>query len=102
MFLSEVLSETKRLLPGNKPVRFTIEIRTFNRYNKTGGKYIVYHNAERLRPPVKKGVKRLADPTPFKNPNHFKNRTINIKVGREIVKVNIMCIIRFNGFLVQL
>lgn len=94
MLLSEVLEKMKE-------ANFTLEIRTFNRYNKTGGKTIVYKNAELLRPPKKKGLVRLSDPTPFKNPNHFKNRTRNIKLEDGVIKkIHIIFIVRFNGYLV--
>lgn len=95
MFLSEVLEKMKDGL-------FTLEIRTFNRFNKSGGKTVIYRNAELLKPPKKKGLIRLSDPTPFKNPNHFENRTRNIKVDGEIKKINVIFIIRFNGILVVL
>jgi len=96
MFLSEVLEKMKE-------DNFTLEVRTFNKYNKSGGKLVTYRNAELLRPPKKKGLVRLSDPTPFKNPNHFKNRTRNIKLeDGEIKKINIIFIIRFNGFKVIL
>ncbi|MFL9834997.1 hypothetical protein [Chryseobacterium terrae] len=85
-----------------KEGNFTLEIRSFNKYNKMGGRTIVYRNAELLLPPKKKGVQRLKDPTPFKNPNHFKNRTRNIKLeDGEIKTIHIIFIIRFNGVLVQ-
>lgn len=100
MFLSDVLAEIKKLDANKNPVPINIEIRTHNKYNKTGGRYIGYYGAELLQPPPKKGLKRLADPTEFKNPNHFKNRTRNIKINGEIVKINILFIIRFNGHLV--
>lgn len=94
MLLSEVLEKMKE-------APFNLEMRTFNRYNKTGGKTVIYRNAELLRPPKKKGLVRLADPTPFKNPNHFENRTRNIKLeDGEIKTIHIIFIIRFNGYLV--
>lgn len=96
MFLSEVLEKMKE-------ANFTIEMRTFNRYNKSGGKTVIYQNVELLRPPKKKGLVRLSDPTPFKNPNHFKNRTRNVKFeDGEIKTIHIIYIIRFNGYLVVL
>jgi len=102
MLLSEVLQEMKKLTDGKKPVPFNLAIRTFNRYNKNGGKYVLYRNAELLQPPKKKGMHRLADPTPFKNPNHFQNRTRNIKVDGEIKTIHIIFIIAFNGYKVIL
>lgn len=102
MFLSEVLAEMKKLDEKKNPIPFTIDVRTLNRYNKSGGRYVTHPSAELLQPPPRKGVKRLADPTEFKNPNHFKNRTRNIKVNGEIIKINILFIIRFNGYSVLL
>ena len=93
MFLSEVLEKMKE-------APFTLEIRTFNKYNKSGGKTVIYEDAELMRPPKKKGLVRLSDPTPFKNPYHFENRTRNIKLDGVIKKMHIIFIIRFNGFLV--
>lgn len=98
MFLGEVLQEMKKLTDGKNPVPFSLAVRTFNRFNKNGGKLILYHNAELMQPPKKKGLVRLADPTAFKNPNHFENRTRNIKVNGDIIKINILFIIAFNGY----
>lgn len=96
MFLSEVLEKMKE-------ANFTLEIRTFNKYNKTGGKTKIYENAELLRPPKNKGLVRLSDLTPFKNPNHFENRTRNIKLeDGTMKKIHIVFIIRFNGIKVIL
>ncbi len=96
MFLKEVLEKMKE-------GPFTLEMRTFNRYNKSGGKTIFYENCELLRPPKKKGLVRLSDPTPFKNPNHFENRTRNIKLpDGDIKTIHIIYIIRFNGILMEL
>lgn len=102
MFLSDALKLMKQLDKNKNPIPFDIEVRTGNRYNKTGGRYVVHHDAELLQPPPKKGVKRLSDPTPFKNPNHFKNHTRNIKVAGAIITINIFFIIRVNGILVVL
>lgn len=96
MFLSEVLERMKE-------ANFNLEVRSFNKYNKSGGKLVTYRNAELLRPPKKKGLVRLSDPTPFKNPNHFKNRTRNIKLEDGTIKtIHIVFIIRFNGIKVIL
>ncbi|WP_300685521.1 hypothetical protein [Chryseobacterium sp.] len=102
MFLSEALKLMKQLDKSKNPIPFDIEVRSLNRYNKNGGRYFYYRDAELLQAPLKKGVKRLADPTAFKNPNHFKNHTRNIKVAGEIITINIFFIIRLNGILVLL
>lgn len=97
IFLKEVLEIMKLLDDDKKPVSFGITVRTFNLQNKTGGNIRYYPNATLLQPPAKKGVKRLAMDTPFKNPNHFENRTRNIKTHDGIKKINILFIIEFNG-----
>lgn len=98
IYLSEVLSEMRKLNEQKQPVPFSISVWSFNIQNKRGGKLIHYEKAVLMQPPKQKGVKRLADPTPFKNPNHWKNRTRNIKIATgEIKKINILYIAKFNG-----
>ena len=80
------------------PAKILFLFRSFNLQNKTGGKLISYEDAVLLRPPAKKGAVRLADETPFKNPNHWENRTRNIKLKNgEIKKIHIIFIEEFNG-----
>ena len=98
LFLSDVLTEMKKVDARKNPVPFSLKIRSFNLQNKTGGKLISYEDAVLLRPPAKKGAVRLADETPFKNPNHWENRTRNIKLKNgEIKKIHIIFIEEFNG-----
>ena len=88
----------KKVDSRKNPVPFSLKIRSFNLQNKTGGKLISYEEAVLLRPPAKKGAVRLADETPFKNPNHWENRTRNIKLKNgEIKKIHIIFIEEFNG-----
>lgn len=98
MFLREVLEEMRKLDAKKNPVPFPIKVRSFSVQNKTGGSLNHYPNATLLQAPKKKGIKRLKMETPFKNPNHWENRTRNIKLENgEIKKINILFIIEFNG-----
>ncbi|TXK74002.1 hypothetical protein FT993_03565 [Mesonia sp. HuA40] len=89
-------------------VRFDIAYRSFNRNSKTGGKMYRYQNAKLVM------NEKPIDPTSLfalqnfkpkekreivkKNPNHFTNKTRNIKLENgQIKKINIKYIIEFNG-----
>ena len=98
LFLSEILTEMKKLDNQKNPVPFSIKVRTFNLQNKSGGNIRYYPEAVLMQAPKTKGIKRLADATPFKNPNHGENRTRNIKLpDGSIKKINILFIIEFHG-----
>lgn len=98
IFLRDVLAQMKGLDEQKNPVAFSISVRTFNLQNKTGGNMKYYQNVVLLNPPQRKGVKRLAMDTPFKNPNHWQNRTRNIKLqDGSIKKISILFIDEFNG-----
>lgn len=95
--LREVL-KTMRLLDEDKnPIPFCLTVRTFSRNDKSGGQIRTFKNATLLQPPKAPGKTRLADPTLFKKPNHFVNRTRNIKDETGISKINILFIISFNN-----
>lgn len=98
MFLSEVLTEMKKLDARKNPVPFTIKVRGFSVQNKSGGTLYTYERAVLLQPPKQKGAKRLAMDTPMKDANHYENRTRNLKLSSgEIKKINILFIEEFNG-----
>lgn len=97
IFLSEVLNKMKEMENATTPVRFSISGRTFSAQTKTGGKFYHYNNAYLMKAPKNKGNKRLLDKTPFRNPNHFDNRTRNIKTEFGERKINILFIEKFNG-----
>ena len=101
MSLNEVRREMKKLDERKNPIPFSIKYRTFNSQNGFGGKVKFYPKATYMNPPKKKGILRLADKTAFKNPNHFKNHTRNIKTPEGIKKVNVLFIIEFNGYQVE-
>lgn len=95
--LSDMLSEMKKLDAQKKPIPFSVVVRSFNLQNKRGGKLIHYPNATLMQAPKTKGVKRLADPKEFKNPNHWENRTRNIMTLEGERKIHISFIVKFNG-----
>jgi hypothetical protein len=97
IFLKDALTEMKRLDALKNPVPFAISFRTFNQQNKRGGKLATFENATLMQPPKLPGAHRLAQKIDFKNPDHFKNRTRNIKTAEGIKKINILFIISLNG-----
>ena len=97
IFLSEVLEKMKKLDERKNPVPFTLSVRSFNMQNKIGGKIIRYENATLMQPPKKISPSRLKIDRPFKNPNHWINRTRNIKTSAGIKKIHIIFIHEFNG-----
>ena len=97
ILLSQVLSEMRKSDERKNPIPFTISIRTFNKQNKSGGRFVTYENATLMQPPKTAGAVRLSQDIDFKNPNHWKNRTRNIKTNEGIKKIHILFIIKFNG-----
>jgi hypothetical protein len=99
--MAVVLKDMKNLDKNKLPIKFDLEVRSFNRYNKTGGRHQIYKNACLLQAPKKRGLQRLADHTEFKDPRHFENRTRNIKLeDGAIKKINILFIHKYNGLAV--
>ncbi len=106
IILPEVLKQMRQLDETGRAVPFSIAIRTFNSNTKKGGKVNRYKKAklvmqEKVQPKnctkaLMYHTKRTINP---KNPNHWENKTRNIKVFPEmnIVKINILDIIEFNG-----
>lgn len=105
--LRTVLQQMRSVDVHGRAVPFSLEWRTFNSHNSTGGKLKRVTNAVLcFRTPenqqVFDWVKLLSHQTVEKikkNPNHRKNYTINIdkQDGGRPVKVNVQCIIKFNG-----
>lgn len=98
MFLSEVLTDMKKLTPEKNQVPFSLSVRTYNRQNKMGGNIKVYRDATLMQAPRIKSETRLSQNLDFKNPNHFKNRTRNLSTVEGERKINILFIIEFNGY----
>lgn len=97
MFLSDVLTDMRKLDSNKNPIPFTITVRTYNQQNKFGGKLVTYEMATLMQPPEEIGSIRLSQKIDFKNPNHWKNRTRNIKTSAGIKKIHIMFIVSYNG-----
>ena len=91
VFLKDVLAEMRKLDERKKPIPFTITVRTYNRQNRFGGKLCIYHGATLMQQPRNK--KNFE-----KNPNHWENKTRNIKLHNgTIKKICILFIVAFNG-----
>ena len=86
-----------RLNDKKQPIPFDIEARTYNQQNKSGGKLVIYENATLMQAPKAHGKIRLSQDIEFKNPNHFKNRTRNLKTNLGKRKIHIHFITKFNG-----
>lgn len=81
---------------------FDIEIRTFNKFNKSGGSYRIYKNAKKVKSDDKKSSNVSLDfyrkARERKNPNHWENATRNIELPNgQIKKIKIRYIIKLNG-----
>ena len=107
IYLNEVLEIMRTPDTEGRAVEFDISYRTFNKNSKTGGKMKHLENAKlvmqekgldkdsvqalKFKPSEKREVTR-------KNPNHFTNKTRNIRLENgDITKINIKFIAAFNG-----
>ena len=91
VFLKDVLAEMRKLDERKKPIPFTITVRTYNRQNSFGGKLCAYTGATLMQQPRHKQEFE-------KNPNHWQNKTHNIKLSDgTIKKICILFIVAFNG-----
>lgn len=108
IFLRQVLKEMEKLDENGNLVPFTLEVRTFNSNNKSGGRYRIYKHAKLLKAEKLKG--KVFNPMSHdyrqfrvrKNPNHWENRTRNIELKNQMIrKVKILHIIKFNGLFVD-
>ena len=107
IYLQDVLTQMKTLDAEGRAVPFSIKARTLNRYSKTGGKMLHYPKAKLVMAeenPNANSVQSLRykpEPTSTerRNPNHFENKTRNIKVlpQNHIKKIHIRYIIEFNN-----
>lgn len=91
-----MMTEMRKLDKNKNPIPFSILVRSFNLQNKRGGKLIAYENATYMHEPKVKNKRLLID-KPFKNPNHWENRTRNIMTAEGKRKIHITFIIKFNG-----
>lgn len=100
MYLRDVLADMKKLDGAKNPIPFTISVRTFDKRNAKGGVLKTYHNATLMQQGKKRSLTSLASGKDLKNPNHWENKTRNIKVPEYArpQKINILFIIKYNGF----
>ena len=107
IYLKEVLEQMRTLDSEGRAVPFSVAVRTYQRFSSTGGKLSTYEKAKmvlkeenpnvdsilslRQKPKQRTVLKR--------NPNHYDNKTRNIKIlpGGSIKKIHIRCIVKFNG-----
>lgn len=107
IYLTDVLAQMKTLDKNGKAVPFSIAVRTFQKYSKTGGAYKYYEKAKLVMVEENNNKDSITSlrtvprqKTSFKkNPNHYANKTRNIKVlpQGDIKKINIRFIVEFNG-----
>ncbi len=92
MFLRDILNDMKKLDGFKNPVPFSISVRTFDKKNKVGGVVKTYHNATLMQQGKKRSLTSLASGKDLKNPNHWENKTRNLKVPGEPrpKKINIL------------
>jgi len=91
IFLKDALIEMRKLDERKNPVPFSITVRTYNRQNRFGGKLCTYMGATLMQQPRYKQEFE-------KNPNHWQNKTRNIKLNDgTIKKICILFIVAFNG-----
>ena len=107
IYLNEVLQTMSTLDANGFAVPFSISFRTLNRNSKTGGKLINYPKAKLVIKEENKNINSLQSlrtvntrkTTIQRNPNHWENKTRNIKVLPQgnIKKIHINHIIEFNN-----
>lgn len=107
IYLQDALQQMKTLDDNGRAPIFSIAVRTLNKYTKQGGRLLVFPTAKLVikeENPNKNSVASLkVKPQPTsgtrRNPNHFENKTRNIKIlpQNEIIKIGIRHIIKFNN-----
>lgn len=97
MNLRDVLADMRKLDENKNPIPFDIVVREYSRQNGTGGKLTKHNNATLMQQGKKRSLVSLASGKDLKNPNHWENKTRNIKVNGQIRKINILFIIEYNG-----
>lgn len=83
-----------------KPTRFSLAVRSFNKFSKTGGRLLKYNNATLvfLEEKTNAGIYKDIETKNSKNPNHLLNRTKNILLADgSIKKIHIRLMVEFNG-----
>lgn len=104
--LKSALEIMRRTDSENEPVPFDCSVRTFNKTTKKGGKLKEYSKVKLL--PLSTGLSlkdSLEDlqkiAVESRNPNHFENKTRNIKTSSgQVRKINLNFLITVNGLYV--
>lgn len=107
IFLNEVLQTMSTLDAQGFAVPFSVSFRTLNRNSKTGGKLVKYPQAKLVIKEENKNIDSIQSlrtvstrkTTIKRNPNHWDNKTRNIKILPQgnIRKIHINHIIEFNN-----
>lgn len=107
IYLQDALTAMKTLDKDGRAVPFSIKVRSLNRYSKTGGKLLFFEQAKLVMAeenPNANSINSLRTissqtSTQRRNPNHFDNKTRNIKIlpQNKIQKIHIRYIIQFNN-----
>lgn len=102
--LSEALQVMNRKDAEGEFFPFECEVRTFNRYGKTGGDLLKMRQVQLL--PLSNGKQKTSTdvrdlqrlPGMERNPNHFEHKTRNVKLPNgSIKKINLNFLISING-----
>lgn len=108
IYLTEVLKIMRTPNEEGRAIKFDISVRSLNKNSKTGGKLKFYKDAKLVmkeKPLDKNSIYALKNFKPSekkedtfrKNPQHFQNKTRNIRLeNSEIKKIHINHIITFN------
>lgn len=88
----------KKLTPEKEPIPFDLVVWAFNRKNKFAGREIIYTDAELMQQANPNKISKIFKLQESKDPNHFLNRTRNIKLPNgEVKTIHIIFIKSFNG-----
>lgn len=100
MYLRDVLRDMKKLDEEKNPIPFVVSVRTFDKQNLKGGIFKTYENATLMQQGKKRSLTSLATVKNLKEPNHWQNKTRNLKVPGETRprKMNILFIVKYNGY----
>ena len=104
IYIDEVLEIMRTPNDEGRAVKFDMTVRTLNKNSKTGGKLNTYENAKLVMKEKPKDplahlkFKPSEEKKAKKNPQHFPNKTRNIRLeSGEIKKIHYNYIITFNG-----
>jgi len=107
IYMTDVLEQMRSLDEEGRAVPFSMKVRTLQKNSRTGGKMITYPKAKMVMAeenPNRDSImalrtKRTSRTGISRDPDHFGNKTRNIKTipGGDIRKIHIRYIVEFNG-----